>query len=65
MSSATASNVIGGQSLKSHFMPIWELGILIQSFDNFSKKVFSGQKSYEIKRKEMLFYTPGADAMFA
>ena len=32
MASATASNVIQGQSLKSHFMPIWELALLIQSF---------------------------------
>ena len=28
MASATASNVIRGQSLKSHFMPIWELALL-------------------------------------
>ena len=35
MASATASNVIHGQSLKSHFVPIWELALLIQSFDNF------------------------------
>ena len=39
MSSATASNVIRGQSLKSHFMPIWELALLVQSFDNFSKQM--------------------------
>ena len=38
MASATASNVIQGQSLKSHFMQIWELALLVQSFDNFSKK---------------------------
>ena len=39
MASATASNVIRGQSLKSHFMPTWELAQLIQSFDIFSKKI--------------------------
>ena len=38
MASATASNVIRDQSLKSHFMPIWELALLVQSFDIFSKK---------------------------
>ena len=37
MASATASNVIRGLSLKSHFTPIWELGQLIQSFDIFFK----------------------------
>ena len=38
MELATASNKIQELSLKSHFMPIWELALLIQSFDNFSKK---------------------------
>ena len=30
MASATASNVIRGQSLKSHFMPIQALALLVQ-----------------------------------
>ena len=44
MASATASNMIEGQSLKSHFMPIWELAQLIQSFDIFSKVFYSSQQ---------------------
>ena len=32
MASATALNMIWGQSLQSHFIPIWELALLIQSF---------------------------------
>ena len=45
MASATASNVIRGQSLKSHFMPIWVLALLISSFDFFKE-----QYLYKIKR---------------
>ena len=41
MVSATVSNVIRGQSLESHFMPIGELALLIQSFENFLKKLLS------------------------
>ena len=37
MASATASNVIQGQSLKSHFMPIWVLALLISSIDFFKE----------------------------
>ena len=37
MASATASNVIPGQSLKSHFMPIWVLALLISSFNFFKE----------------------------
>ena len=44
MALATASNVIWGQSLKLHFMPIWELAQLVQSFDIFLKVFISGQQ---------------------
>ena len=38
MASATASNMIQGQSLKSNFMPIWELALLVHRFDNLKKR---------------------------
>ena len=44
MASATASNVIRGQSLKSHFMLNGDLAQLIQSFDIFSKVFYSSQQ---------------------
>ena len=47
MASATASNMIQGQSLKSHFMPIWVLALLNSALIS-SKKciIFEKLKDY-------------------
>ena len=53
MASATASNMIRGQSLKSHFVPIWVLALLVWSFNFFKelhclckiKKIYSTNPS--------------------
>ena len=37
MASATASNVIQGQCLKSHFVPIWVLALWTSSFNFFKE----------------------------